>query len=648
MATKTKKTKDRPKVLQDIDYTYDAQFTAGAGAFQAASLAAGGVMATAWLDAPWWASVTACAALAAGNGLLALNQRRIGDPHRVKKNIAGVWAVWAAEVGAANLTDPNTWGTGDWWTAGSIYFTTWALSYFVLDRADKLDEAQNRDDLGYTPASRKRLFAGKWDATVREWIDRVGRYTDIKLYGQKYLVKEWPSHGDIESAGYSILFTIPEGKSIRTLDAGICSSMADEAGLPHGATVSVSPGPVRGQFWLEVATRNTDDDVYVMPRTFKKKSINDKVTFGFSPRGLPMISEIRESNVFICSPAGGGKTTLLNSILVDLCRCDDVLIWGIDVAKKMESFAAWREDLPEGVDGVFDNEATTVAEAAEMLDQALRIQEARLAAAPKAQKNLLKVSHSIPQIVIVIDEGAEFFKEPELLKRFLEVCNVARAMGIRFIFTTVDARLSTIIDRNVLKASDVRIGLTRKDPTGEAVDALFEGLRRTLDYAQMTAPGSSAMLMAGSSAVLPARTWYTPDEVAEECLTATASFRPRLDPVSVSAAGESYARRWDKTYVAGPVARSVNEAAAGGSDDYVSGRAGGPTPLPGSFDPRSGGTYVGSEAGGEFRSEIGREDLDVEAAFKALTEDFEGEGREGRERGSEGGYSTPDDLFDDE
>jgi hypothetical protein len=120
---------------------------------------------------------------------------------------------------------------------------------------------------------------------------------------------------------------------------------------------------------------------------------------------------LAQEEFVLVGQVGSGKTNALNVLTGQLARCADVLVWHIDLAGAGLS-RPWVTPTHEGrapmsaVDWV----ATTEAEALLMTQAAIQIIDGRKRAYAKrmraANADVLPVDQEVPQIVIVVDEGA--------------------------------------------------------------------------------------------------------------------------------------------------------------------------------------------------------------------------------------------------
>lgn len=196
-------------------------------------------------------------------------------------------------------------------------------------------------------------------------------------------------------------------------------------------------------------------------------------------------------------------------------------------------------------------------EAMLMLDVAVRIAKGRKRGyqdlLSQANTDLLPISSKIPQIMIVIDEGAEILASPDramrkLAEKILEVIRIARAMGVRTVLTALGATGSVLGNLMIRREAKVRVALTGGETEGMDLSKMFPG-SRGLRVDQAPYKGAGFMGTPESPAAL-FKAWRILPNQIRDIIAATSDRHPVLDTVSAKAAGPEYARRWDSTRTA--------------------------------------------------------------------------------------------------
>ncbi|MFE0010717.1 hypothetical protein ACFVZX_29950, partial [Streptomyces erythrochromogenes] len=170
-----------------------------------------------------------------------------------------------------------------------------------------------------------------------------------------------------------------------------------------------------------------------------------------------------------------------------------------------------------------------------------------------ADTDLLPISPRIPQIMLIIDEGAEILASNDramkaLAAKILEVIRISRAMGLRTFLTALGATGAVLGNLMIRREAKVRIALTGGEKEGMDLAKLFPG-RRGLSIEQAPYKGSGFLGTPESPAAL-FKSWRIKPAQIRDIVLATSDRHPRLDDISAKAAGPDYARRWDTTRTA--------------------------------------------------------------------------------------------------
>ncbi|MFJ5638472.1 hypothetical protein [Streptomyces sp. NPDC093223] len=510
--------------------------SATTGAFAIATTGAATAMPPAW-------ALAVGAAGALGHTIAGLRVRNAG------RTLATRAASWL--IGAGWTTWAMTHGPLTWAALGSL--ATIGVGIGAATRSTNLYEEAREEE---TIAAEQRQIAAELSAERRaiatEWVERIQRICSITV--RVLAVEMWPTN-----TGYSLDLE-PQGGITYDRIAQYAVALSADAKLPHGCTAAATPGIHQGRTILDVTTVNVLKDDCPYPDDYGRLSILTGLPWGVRTNGEMVSAYLREQCALVVGPTGSGKTNMVHDILAGFARADDVLTWVIDLnagsaglpwvlpALNGELTSADGKAVRPGVDWL----AASYEEAMLMLDAALAIGLHRKRAyqdlLARANTDLLPISPRIPQIMLVIDEGAEILvstdrQMKQLAKKILEVIRMLRAMGIRTVLTALGATGSVLGNLMIRREGKVRVALTGGETEGMDLSKMFPG-RRGLRVEQAPYKGAGFMGTPESPAAL-FKAWRILPNQIRDIIAATSDRHPRLDDVSAKAAGSAYTRRWD-------------------------------------------------------------------------------------------------------
>ncbi|MEV5379767.1 hypothetical protein AB0L26_27945 [Streptomyces nondiastaticus] len=569
MTTSTKTTATRGPVLD---------WVAGHGPVTGALSATTGMLAVATTGAatgmpPTWA-LAAGAAGAIGHTAAGLRVRALG---RTLATRAASWLLGSGWTAWAIATTPLS------WTAlGSL--ATLGIGFGTAARAANLYEEAVEEE---TRAAQLRLIASELSAERRaiaaEWVERIERVCGVALPRVK-AVEMWET-----GTGFTLDAELPAGGTTYDRIAKDGPRLAADARLPHGCTVAALPGIDQGRVLIDVTTVNVLEKETMYPTGYGPVSLHTGIPWGLRTSGTEASVFLREQCALIVGPTGSGKTNMLHTVLAGFARATDVVTWVIDLNAGSAGLPWVRPALaPDGqisadVKPGIDWLASTYDEAVAMLEAALRIGKQRKVAyqdlMAQANTDLLPISAQIPQIMLVVDEGAEILvstdkKMRALARLLLEVIRLLRSMGIRTVLTALGATSSVLGNLMIRREAKTRAALTGGETEGMDLSKLFPGARG-LRVDQAPYKGSGFLGTPESSAAL-FKAWRILPAQIRDIVTATTDRHPVLDKVSLQAAGSAYAERWHPSRTAwmratltttpstGPASPPASQAASGG------------------------------------------------------------------------------------
>ncbi|MEU6545666.1 hypothetical protein [Streptomyces sp. NPDC046859] len=458
---------------------------------------------------------------------------------------AASWLVGAGWTTWAMLTGPLSWAA-----LGSL--ATIGVGMGAAARATLLhEEARELESIAAAERQVTRELSAERRQIAAEWVDRIQRVCGVTV--RVLAVEMWPT-----GTGFTIDAELPPGGITYDRIARESARLSADARLPHGCTATASQGIDQGRVLVDVTTVNVLAAEVTYPSDYGPLSLHSGIPWGLRTNADEIRAYLREQCALVVGPTGSGKTNMVHTILAGFARATDVLTWVIDlnagsaglpwVRPALDSSGRTADGMRPGVDWL----AASHEEAALMLDAAVRIAKHRKMAyqdlMSKANTDLLPISDRIPQIMIVIDEGAEILASSDresrkLAEKILEVIRIARAMGIRTVLTALGATGAVLGNLMIRREAKVRVALTGGETEGMDLGKQFPG-SRGLRVDQAPYKGAGFMGTPESPASL-FKSWRILPNQIRDIVTATSDRHPTLDATSAKAAGPDYSRRWD-------------------------------------------------------------------------------------------------------
>lgn len=450
------------------------------------------------------------------------------------------------------LASGELWSQGTWAALGIGALTAGVLSPLGSVRRGRGHALPGRSLV----LTRTARVGEEWEARIRRVCRIPVTVTDVT---------HWST-----GTGYDVHVELPGAGATRARLAAAADALAADAQLPEGCGVEVSPGAHRGAAILRVSTVNRLHEAIPYPADYRTRSILDPVPIGEYRDGSTAAVLLRESSALITGQKGSGKTTLLHALTAGVGLCRDALVWHIDLnggglsQPWLHPWLEGRTDRP-----AVDWAAGTPEDALDLAAAALRIAKARkrYTRQLKIEMNaaLMPVSPSLPEIVLIVDEGAEALspmtRDPvlrELRETIEEIQRIGRNEAVNVIVSSLRAT-QDMISANVRKQSAVRVGMFVQDD--EELAFLF-GWSKGLSAADLPTKGCG-FVQDGQATPRPFKGYAVqPADIVEASL-AIARTRPELDEAAAAICGEVYARRYERMLDAfGDEPQGADEAAA--------------------------------------------------------------------------------------
>lgn len=511
--------------------------SATTGAFAVATTGAATAM------PPGWAlAVGATGAL--GHTVAGLRVRNAG------RTLATRAASWL--IGAGWTTWAMTHGPLTWEALGSL--AAIGVGMGAAARSTALyEEAREEEAIAAEQRQIARELSADRRTIAAEWADRIQRVCGISV--RVLAVEQWST-----GAGFSIDAELPPGGATYAKIASESAKLSADAKLPHGCTATASPGIHQGRVIIDVTTVNVLEEERPYPADYGPLSLLTGIPWGYRTNAEEIRVYLREQCALVVGPTGSGKSNMVHDILAGFARTVDSLTWVIDLNAGSAGLP-WvlpalngQIETPDGSPARpgIDWLAGTYDEALLMLETALRVAKHRKMAyqdlLARHNTDLLPIGPGIPQIMLVVDEGAEILVSSDrqirkLGEKLLEIIRIARAMGIRTVLTALGATGSVLGNLMIRREGKVRVALTGGETEGMDLSKMFPG-SRGLRVEQAPYKGAGFMSTPESPAGL-FKTWRIKPNQIREIIAATSDRHPSLDDISVKAAGPGYVRRWD-------------------------------------------------------------------------------------------------------
>lgn len=518
----------------------------GHGPFTAPLSAAGSALAASYAAnaagaAPWWGAVVAGAGLAGSHIAGRLSGARRGSlVLRAAAWVgAGSWCSWALVDGPWRMNCVAALAAGAVGLGSAM-----AGTRAVQRRADKRDADEAAAAERSAGLMRHRQLAAEWSAR----FSRVSNIAGVQVVG----VEMWD-----HDSGYTLEGRFPEG-GYTWRDMQRCQDgLAGDARLPTGCTIEIVEGVDRGSFLANVETVNqTAGEPRMYPDDYSPTSYSEPMLWGVHRDGSDAGAVCRELCAIASARRGSGKTNLMHVWIAAQQRAVDVLSWVIDLngggvaLPWLRAWAALGRPHRPPIDWVADTPEKVLA----MAEALLRIAKARkpgyASLMIEHDDDKLPVSPEVPAIVVNLDEAAELYsvkaRRDPILKRagdaLLQVVELARAVACNVMATALRATQDVLTEPQLVVQSGLKVAMQADDRELQ----YLMGWGDKIGPQDMPTPGTGAYKVLERPA-RPFQAFRMVPSLIGPIVAATCERRPVLDELSVAAAGDAYARRWEDT-----------------------------------------------------------------------------------------------------
>lgn len=484
-------------------------------------------------------------------------------------DLAQVWPGWPAVGGVAAAVaatmrathagvsrlgrayQGTCWAGAGAWTAWAVAGSPWSTDALAILGVGTLVAGLARPGVRRHEATVAHRRATAASAAARmalaqEWqarLERVARISGTRVVG----IQAWPR------GGYTLDVAMPPGGAgLRAFPGDVLAALAADAWLPHGCTVEVAPGIHQGRVLLRVPTEDAFVGQIPYPEEITPLSVSGPLPVGVMRDWQQAELSLLDDALIAVGTRGTGKSNFLNALIAALARCPDALIWVIDLNGSGLALAwirEWLEQQHSTQRPVIDWVAPTADEAQAMTQAAVDIAVARKAGyqarCAAVNDDKLPVGPDVPEIVVVLDEGAEVLSlraaEHAILQRVDQLVSIGRAGRVNLAFSALRPNSDVIGSVNLKKQSGTKVMTGPEDP--EEVAMLFG---RNVVLPEETYPGLALVKTPGQRRPVMAKLWrLQPQRIAAIARTCQ-NWRPALDELSARAAGTSYTDRWTR------------------------------------------------------------------------------------------------------
>jgi len=337
---------------------------------------------------------------------------------------------------------------------------------------------------------------------------------------------------------------------------GVLPGLAMDLDLPHGCTIELIEPEGEGQrvFVLRITTKLMKDVNIPHPGWEEQRSILDGVPIGVRLNGDTVDAPAREESWLLVGKKGSGKTTLLHGVTATVGMCHDALVWHIDLnggGMTQPWIAPWLNGEVERPP--VDWAAPTIDEAIRMTAAAVRIAKDRKTSTRALKRrhntNLLPVSADMPEIVIMLDEGAEALlaagkgKVAELAANLDEIQRIARNEAVNPILSVLRGT-GDLVPASM--STQTSVGVCMKVKHQREIASVFEeAWEMKLMPQHLTAKGSMFLGIDGEPP-FRSQAWNILPAQMEEQGRRISRVRPDLNEAARRAAGEDYETRYER------------------------------------------------------------------------------------------------------
>ncbi len=369
-------------------------------------------------------------------------------------------------------------------------------------------------------ANRRRRAKVRVERAVATWPD-IAR--DIGLAGSQIM------SATVDLWGWRARLRLARGQTITDVMAKV---PAIESGFgTHRNAIRVYPTPddLANRCELRVLDRDPHADS-ISWHGPSVTSITEPIDLGPFEDAEPCRVLFLRRHAIVGGATGAGKSGGLNELLGNLAACRDVVIWAIDLKRGME-LRPWAACI--------DRLATTPAEAAALLADAVKILFARAQYLADHGSREWEPSGRMPVLVIIIDEYAELAEQaPDAMKDTDTIARLGRAPAVTLVAATQRPTQKVMGQGAVRSQMNIRIAFRVQEQRD--VDLILgQGMLKAGWHAnKLNAPGKFLVWSPEHDTPRRARAYLVTDDDVTDAVARYVPARPQLDTISRLALAE--------------------------------------------------------------------------------------------------------------
>jgi FtsK/SpoIIIE family len=323
--------------------------------------------------------------------------------------------------------------------------------------------------------------------------------------------------------GWRALLRLARGQTITDVIAKI---LAIESGFgTHRNAIRVYPTPddLANRCELRILDHDPHADAIAW-RGPSVTSITQPIDLGPFEDAEPCRVLFLRRHAILGGATGSGKSGGLNELLANLAACRDVVVWAIDLKRGME-LQPWAACI--------DRLATTPAEAAALLADAVTILYARAQYLTDHGWREWQPSERMPALIILIEEYAELAEQaPGAMKDTDTIARLGRAAAVTLVAATQRPTQKVMGQGAVRSQMNIRISFRIQEQRD--VDLILgQGMLKAGWHAhKLNAPGKFLLSSPEHDTPRRARAYLVTDDDVKEAVARHASTRPHLDTIS--------------------------------------------------------------------------------------------------------------------